>query len=178
MSESMQMFPNVYHSDKWRMTFSNIPGQAVTQMKYYDNYIKSLTFPDYNLAEFKSDFKGFTIRHPVGPMVNNDLSQIQIEFKLSEDMFNYLNLFHYMQQLRYGQIDVDHDDFFRKYTVKKLNIEMLDNQKRVVSRVHFTQLFLLSLSSFSLTQGSSDEMTFTTNWSYEEIGFDNESVLN
>lgn len=178
MSDLVQMFPNVAHSDRWRITFSNIPGSFIKDMKYYDNFVKSVTFPDYNVQEIRSDFMGYGIRHQVAPKVNENLSQIQIEFKLSEDMFNYLNLFFWMQQVRYGQIDESHDDFFRKYSVKRLNLEMMDNQKRVVTNIYFTEVFLLSLSSFALTQGSSDEMIFTTNWSYEEIGFSTESVLN
>ena len=33
----------------------------------------------------------------------------------------------------------------------------------------FTDLFLLNLSSIQLSMGSSDEVTFTCNFSYEEI---------
>lgn len=177
MSDFYSMFPNVAHSDRWRITFSNIPGSLIKDMRYYDNFVKSVVLPDYNLMEVKSEFRGYNIRHPVAPKVNEELSQIQIEFKLSEDMWNYLNLFDWMQQIRYGSIDSTHNDFFRKYTIKKINIEMLDNQKRVVSIMSFTEAFILSLSSLSLNQGSSDEITFTVNCSYEEVIYERKSIL-
>jgi len=177
MKESQSAYPNVFHSDKWRTTFSNVPGNSVSDMKYYDNYVKSVVIPDYNISEIRSEFMGFGIRHPVGPNVNTDLSQIQIEFKLSEDMWNYLNLFHWMQQIRYGKIDTSHRDFFRKYSVKSINIEMMDNQKRVIANVSFTEAILLSLSSLSLTQGTSEELTFTCNFSYEELVYTQESTF-
>ena len=41
----------------------------------------------------------------------------------------------------------------------------------------FTEAFILSLSSLSLNQGSSDEITFTVNCSYEEVIYERKSIL-
>lgn len=165
-------FPNLFHNDKWIPTFSNIPTVSDnSDMRYYDNYVKSFIVPDYNLDEIYSDGTGgFRIRHPKGGMwPNKDLSQLQIEFKLSEDMLNYLLFFKWMRQIKYGEINDSHTDFFRKYTIKKLILSILDNQKRTVANLIFTELFLLNLSSMQLTMGSSEEVVFTCNFSYEEI---------
>jgi len=168
-------FPNVFHNDKWQLNFSNLPSLgALRDMKLYDNYIKSVVFPDYNMQEIYSDMMGFRVRHPeAGVRANFDLSQLQIEFKLSEDMKNYINLFEWMQALKYGQVSNFNTDeeFFRKNTIKSINLNILDNQKRPIAVWSFTECFLSTLGSLSLDMGVSDEVTFTANFTYEEIKF-------
>jgi hypothetical protein len=169
-------FPNLFHNDKWQISFSNLPSLgAIRDMRIYDNFVKSVVFPDYNMGEIYSDIKGFRIRHPLaGIKANEDLSQIQIEFKLSEDMKNYINLFEWMQGLKYGKVTDfnDEEDFFRKYTIKSINLNILDNQKRPIAVWRFTEAFLLTLGSLSLDMGISEEITFTANFSYEEIFYE------
>lgn len=162
--------PNLWHSDRWQVTFSNIPDLPDTSlMKYFDLTVRSVVIPDYNITEVFSDFRGFRIRHPVVEKINADLSQIQVEFKLSEDMKNYLYLFEWMRSMRTG--DAVPEDLIRKYTVKNISILILDNQKRNIATLMFTECFLLTLSSLSLEMGGSDEVSFTANFSYEEIKY-------
>jgi len=178
MSETT--FPNLFHNDKWQVSFSNLPSlESMRDMRIYDNYVKSITFPDYNMEEIYSDIMGFRIRHPVGPKPNYDLSEIQIEFKLSEDMKNYIYLFEWMQALKYGQVEdfTSEQEFFRKYNIKSISLNILDNQKRIIAVWRFTEAFLKNLSSLSLSQGISDEITFTANLSYEEVKYETKSVF-
>lgn len=170
---------NTFHSDKWDVAFSNLPSIEDTRdLAMYDRFVKSIVIPDYNLAEILSyGPDGFMIRHPVGRRVNTDLSQIQIEFKLSEDMLNYLNLFEWIRRIKYHE-NIPENDFFRNYTIKGININIRDNQKRPIAIMTFTNCFLLSISSLSLETGNSEEITFSTNFSYEELKYDTESVLN
>ena len=169
-------YPNLFHNDKWQVSFSNLPSLgAIRDMKLYDNFVKSVVFPDYNMQEMYSDIRGFRIRHPVaGIKANEDLSQIQIEFKLSEDMKNYINLFEWMQALKYGQVEDfnTEEEFFRKNTIKSINLNIMDNQKRNIAVWRFTEAFLTTLGSLSLNQGISEELTFTANFSYEEIKYE------
>ena len=174
-------FPNVFHGDKWSVNFSNLPTiSAMGDMRMYDLYVKSLVFPDYNLEEIYSDIKGFRIRHPMaGQKSNVDLSQVQIEFKLSEDMKNYINLFEWMRSLKYGHVEEfsAEQEFFRKYTIKSININILDNEKRPIAVWRLTEAFLLTLGSLPLSMGTSDEVSFTANFSYEEIKYETKSVF-
>jgi len=180
MSNESHTFPNLFHSDHWQISFSNLPSLgSLKDMRVYDNFVKSVTFPDYNMGEIFSDIKGFRIRHPLGGMkANEDLSQLQIEFKLSEDMINYINLFEWIQGLKYGKVTgfATEEDFFRKYTIKSINLNLLDNQKRTIAVWRFTEAFLTSLSSLSLGQGVSEEVTFTCNFSYEEIFYETKAT--
>lgn len=174
-------FPNLFHNDKWQISFSNLPTLGtIRDMRIYDNFVKSVTFPDYNMQEIYSDIRGFRIRHPIaGVKANEDLSQLQIEFKLSEDMRNYINLFEWMQGLKYGKVEHfnNEEEYFRKYTIKSINLNILDNQKRTVAVWRFTEAFLLGLSSLSLVNGDSEEVTFTCNFSYQEIFYEPKTVL-
>jgi len=172
MAANKGFFPNVMHSDKWKIAFSNIPTLSdMSEMRYFDNYVKSCTLPAYTMGEILSQLPmGIQIRHPLGGMKRNqDLAQLSMTFKVSEDLYNYLILFNWIQQIRYGQIDPRHDDFFRKYTIKRLVISMLDNEKRTVSEMTFTNVFLQDLGALDLNFGSTDELSFSCNFSYEEI---------
>lgn len=168
---------NTFHSDKWDVSFSNLPYVDTRDLSMYDRFVKSVVIPDYNLEEIMSyGPEGFAVRHPVGRKVNYNLSQIQIEFKLSEDLLNYLNLFEWMRSLKYGE-NIPETDFFRHHTIKSIAINIRDNQKRSIAVMRFTQCFLLTLSSLGLETGSSEEITFTANFSYEELKYERESVL-
>jgi len=166
-------FPNTFHNDKWVLTFSNIPNVGdLDDMKYFQNYIKSLVIPDYNVGNIASIGPfGIQVNHPqAGQKRNTDLSQLQIEFKVSEDFRNYMILFDWMRELRYGEPEGGNfKDWIRKFYIKKAVLSLLDNQKRPVANVIFTKLFLLNLSSLQLTMGASDEVSFTCNFIYEEI---------
>ena len=168
-------FPNVLHSDKWKITFSNIPTlDDMSDMRYFDNYVKSCNIPSYTMGEIISQLPGgMQVRHPLGGMKKNqDLNNVSMTFKVSEDMYNYIVMFKWMQELRYGAIDSSHTDYFRKYNIKRLVVSMLDNEKRPVALVTFTNVFLQNLGELSLTFGSTDELLFSGEFSYEEVYYD------
>ena len=172
MAQNNGFFPNVLHGDKWRITFSNIPTlDDVGNMRYFDNYVKSCTIPPYSIGEILSQLpEGWQVRHPLGGMrKNQELGQLSISFKLSEDMYNYYVFFRWIQDLRYGKVPQGYDDLFRKYTVKRLTISMLDNQKREVASLTYSNVFLMELGSLELTYGTTDELSFTCGFSYETI---------
>ena len=174
------MFPNTLHNDKWYFTFSNIPTITdLKDMRYFDNYVKSFILPDYNMDIIYSEMPGgFRIQQPkAGLWKNKDLSQVQIEFKVSEDMRNYLFFFKWMQQLKYGQLNSSYEGWIRKYNINRGILSILDNQKRETVNVSFTEMFLLNLSSIQLTMGSSEEVTFVCNFSYEEILYEQKDVM-
>jgi hypothetical protein len=165
-------FPNVLHGDKWKLTFSNIPTlDDNNDMRYFDNYIKSCTLPNYTVGEILSQLPmGMQIRHPLGGMKRNqDLAPLNVSFVVSEDMYNYITLFKWMQQIRYGQINKNHTDFFRKYTIKRIILTFLDNQKRDVAEMVFTNVFVSDIGALDLIYGQTDELSFTCNFVYEEI---------
>jgi len=169
---------NTFHSDGWNCNFSNVPslsGQA--ELSQFDNFVKSIVIPDYNMEEITSDYKDFRIRHPVAPKINTNLANIQLEFKLNEDASNYLTLFEYMRQLKYGELSDDYtDELIRKYTIRSIILSLNDNQKRTIAVMRFTEAFILSLSSLALTTGTAEEITFTVNCSYQELLYERKSI--
>jgi len=168
--------PNLFHSGNWKITLSNIPGVRPADMKYIDNYYKGVTIPDYNMIEhFSNGPAGEMERHP-SSRKNEDLSQLQIDFKLSEDAKNYLYFLQWMLARRYGIIDKSRDTRLWQNTINRITIEILDNQKRNIATIYCTEANLLNLSSLSLDFGSEEETIFTTNFSYKEIGFEFDST--
>ena len=160
-------YPNTAHSGGWKVIFSNLPLlPKTTDMKLFEGYIKSVILPDYNLEEYQSGFKGETTRYPIS-RVNENLSQFQIDFILSEDKMNYFYLLQWMMSKRYGQT---------LENINRITIELLDNQRRTIGKMHYTEASLVFLSSIPLDSGVDDEITLTTNFSYEEVCFETVDV--
>ncbi len=163
--------PNKQASNKWLCEFSNIPSITdYRNMNLYNYYVRSCVIPDYNVSNDTTSFMSSTIRHPISK-ANEDLTPLQIEFVVSEDMENYTNFVEFMQQMRYGSELTE--DFLRKNVIKKINVLILDNQKRTKKIVYFTNAFLTNLSSLSLIYGSHDESFFTATFDYEEMKISN-----
>lgn len=158
---------NTLHQSNWKMGFSNLPTIEQSQMYLYDNFVTSITLPNYDLQEEKSYFQNSVIRHPV-TKANADLPQLQITFRTTEDFQNYYKLMLWSMQIKYGRPE-NWTDAIRNYTIKAINLYLLDNQKREKCIVTFTNCFMSSISSIGLTHGSSDECLFTASFTYEEI---------
>ena len=158
---------NNFNNSRWRIVISNIPSvNKVEDLSIYDEYVKSCVIPDFNVVETIMPYMGSIRRDPI-TKPNQDLTQLQIEFFANESLSNYTNLFEFQQQLKYGQ-NVD-SEFLHKNVIKRINIEILDNQNRHIKTIYFTNALLLSLSSLSLLFGVDDNTTFTGNFSYEEM---------
>ena len=169
---------NTFHSDLWTCNFSNMPSlSGQSNMAIFDNYVKSLVIPDYTMEEIYSDYKDYRIRHEVAPKINSNLGTIAIEFKLTEDLYNYLTIFEYMRSIKYGEVDLNNDELFRKYTIKSIILTLMDNQKRDIAQLRFTEAFILSLTGLNLTTGTATELTFTITCSYQELLYERKSIF-
>lgn len=164
-------FPNVQHSDKWQVIFSNIPAFSpsisayINDMSLMDNYVKSVSFPSYTLELVKSNFMNYTINHPVSK-INDDLNSITMDFKVSEGCMNYLIFRTWISGLRELE-NVDAEKFFRLNCIKELKLLFLDNMKRIKQKFIFENAFLTDLGSLSMTNGVDEEVTFSTTITYE-----------
>ena len=161
--------PNMFHSDKWSAIFSNIPNanpDVKIDNRLFNLYIKSVALPDLQLDTANTDFKNGSVRQMMS-RANDNLQQLSIEFKLSEDMRNYYILYEYLVATRYGQI-LDKDKWLRNNVIDNLKISCLDNQNREIGGIIFTNAILTSIGSLSLTMGTADNVTFVTSWAYEE----------
>lgn len=159
--------PNIFNNSKWKVVLSNIP--TVTNyknMNVYNDYVRSCTIPDYNCPEDFINFMNTVVRVPI-PRKNEELAQLQIEFKASEDLVNYVNLAEWMQSIKYGQ-DLT-TEYLIDSVVKNISVVILDNQRREKKIVYFTNCFLISLGSLPLVYGTDEEVPFLTTWSYEEM---------
>ena len=157
---------NTFHADKWKVNFSNIPSITnFKQLGLYDNFVRSLSIPEYTLEMTTSHFKDEIRRYPT-PKKNDNLNMLSIDFKVDENVENYHNLLTYMQAIRYGKVNTE---TLVRNTINTIEISMLDNQKRTKSKISFTEAFLVSLSALSLVMGSADEHTFTAQFVYEEM---------
>ena len=158
-------------SDKFSLVLSNIPGVPTNKIPLFELFLKNITFPDYNLEIFTSEFLDFQIRHQVSKK-NINLSSLQLDFKLSEYLENYLYLVQYIRDIKYSLSQPMSDTtetILRKYAIHLLTINFLDLKKRIQNSISFSNCFIVSISSLPLIYGSADEILFTVNISYEEM---------
>lgn len=164
--------PNIQHSDKWTVIFSNIPGYHPLPndnsegLSLYDLYVKELTFPSLSLELVESKFRNFEIRHQISK-INDTLNDLEITFKLSEGMMNYYHIYDWMQSMR-EMINVDDEKWFRLNMIKEIKILFLDNEKRPKVKHIYKNSFIIGLTSLNLTNGVDDELTFTVTVKYED----------
>ena len=78
--------------------------------------------------------------------------------------------------MRYGQIDTRLDDRLFQNTIQRITLSLLDNEKRDIADIYFTELRLVNLSSIALDHGREEEVIFTTNFTYREVGFELKEV--
>jgi len=162
-------YPNVANSSKYVVSFSNFPTLGlVKDMKLYDHYVRSCTLPDYNVVQVFSDFQSSRIMNPASRK-NDDLSPLQIGFKMSEDGLNYYNILYFMQKLRYGQIDTE---TYRQSFIKRIDFVLLDNEKREKFKIYFTKAMPVSVTSVDMIYGVDEEIDFIMTFAYEEMLFE------
>ena len=173
-----EMIPNLFHSDKCTMVMSNFPGQKdFKDFRYFTNFVKSIVVPEYNSEIISSYFQGTITRHPTAPQINIGLADIMINFRLSEDMKNYLLILDLMRQIRYGCLENEPpEDLIRKYVINSIDVNILDNHKREIGRISFLNCFCRMISSLALEFGSSEEIIFTTTFNYSEMVYKTISI--
>ena len=80
---------NNANSDKFNIVFSDIPvpqdRTTPLSIEPFNNYVKSVTLPDYSIEMDQSNFQGSVNRYPVSKF-NADLSQLTIDFFVDEDL--------------------------------------------------------------------------------------------
>lgn len=167
-------YPNTAHNNKWKLTFSNLPTiTEVKDLKYLDNYVKSILLPDYNMEYSESSFKGEIIRNPISQ--NNDaLSQIQIDMKISEGFENYYYLAAWINEMRYGS---SRTEKIKNNYINAIVLNLLDGKGRNVVNISFTNAFLNNISSVGMESGIAEELLLTCNFSYEEVHFEKVSIF-
>lgn len=160
---------NLWHNDLWIISFSNIP--SVTEpadLAVFDQFVKSVNFPEYSGENENTDqFIGFRAEHPIGHSLNREVGILQVEFKINESFTNYLFLFQWMWNIKFGQGITT--ELLRDYVCKEINITILDNMKRNQGHFSFTKATCIGLSALPLTYGSGEEITFQANFDYELI---------
>lgn len=177
LSKSSELLPNTFKGDKFSVVFSNLPSDKdFKDFRYFHNYIKTVTIPEYSMDTISSYFQGTMSRHPIAPKINKDLSQILISFRLSEDMKNYFLILDWMRQIRYGSLENEKIELISKYVINSIDLNLLDNHKRQIASISFLNCFCNSVSSLNLEFGVSDEILFTANFSYSEMCYKTKSI--
>jgi len=162
---------NTFHADSWMINFSNIPGMTnPADLVVFDQFVKSVNMPEFSGENENSDvFIGFRAEHPIGHSLNREVGMLQVEFKLNESISNYIFLFNWMWNIKYGQNINTPSGLLRDYVCKEINLIILDNMKRTQGKFSFTKATCIGLSAIPLTYGTSEEITYMANFDYELV---------
>jgi len=170
-----RMFPNVSTNQRWVLTLSNIPTiHNNDDLKYFDSYIRSVDVPEYSITNIAYEgMFGYQTNHPGGGVKENtNLGSLTVEYKISEDYFNWLMMIRWIKDLRNGDVDRSVYEMFRKYVCRAGLLQLLDNHNRPVALLTFTNMFPLAVSGLSLMYGTADELSFKVTFQYETFDYD------
>lgn len=169
-------YPNIAVDSSFFMTFSNIPGiDKDSTLKYFDDYVRSISVPAYNVGVYASSLIGHDELHPL-QRENDELGEVAITFKASEDFMNYFILFNWMQCLRFGIDQIGDQDQFnasgprlKRNVINSMDLFILNNQKNTIATMKFTNCIPTDLTGLDLNYGSDTEVEFSLNLRYENI---------
>jgi len=160
---------NNANSDKFKVVFSNMPFYSgridKPPMAVFDNYVKSLSMPDYNLEVVKSAFFGAQVNQP-SSQANNDLTPLIIDFFVDEDVENYATFYEWMREVRCGK-PTDGDNSLGESHINTIFLTYNDNENRSGPRFSFNNCYLINLSSLQLNFGNSEQLTYTCTFAYD-----------
>lgn len=176
---------NLFSQDKFRIALSNLPGMNESQKDLqflFENYVRSITIPEYTIEYVQSFFKNNVLNNPVSKK-NDDLKTFEIEFKLDENFKNYFYLFDYMQSVKYGVPDMPKPSqvrntrdkskyLLREYDIDTISILILDNEYRTKKILKFEGCLIESLSNIQLQFGVSEPVPFSVSFRYREVFLD------
>lgn len=161
---------NFFHNDNWKIEFSNIPTENPNEKinpQYFNLFVKSVALPDFQLELDFVKYRNFAERQVVYNG-NEGFQQMSIEFKVSEDMKNYFILYKYILATRWGK-KFDKNQWLKDNTIKTIFVYAMDNQKRIVGGLEFTNAILTGLGALSFQTGATDSVTFAATFMYEDV---------
>lgn len=163
---------NVFNSDNFSVVFSNIPIPETSvirpSLRTFNNFVKAIVLPDYNLEILESTFGNIVRKNPVS-RINNDFTQISIDFRCDEDLTNYMTFYTWIKELREGRPTKDSGGKLHKSNIAAIQVSIKDNEKRERQRMRFSECQIISLSSLVLSYGINDEVTFTVTMNYNNF---------
>lgn len=162
---------NNQNTDKFKVVISNIPVPSTrttnVDMAVFNNYVRSVTLPDYNVEVVPIDFRSASIKTPASRL-NNDLAPVTLDFICDEDVENYISFFEWMLEIRAGN-PTKGETTTRESTIKNLTVLINDNQDRPAVKFVIKDLLLVSLSSLSMIYGASEQSLYTASFQYNTI---------
>lgn len=153
---------NVSHSNKFNITFSDIPRinqDVVIDPSLFEDFVISVEYLPISIETIPSYFLR-QVRHHPADKGNGTLDSLQITFKSTEYKENYL----IMRKIIWDILNGDKPDNISNlvdYNFDFINIEMLDNNKRVVNKTFHKDCLPTNVSGLNLTHQDSEELEFT-----------------
>lgn len=169
---------NKLNTDKWKVNFTNFPIPTTRNTKLdlavFNNNVKNITLPDFSLEHLPVSFGSGRTLHTISKF-NNDLSSFFIEFAVDEDLENYFAFYDWYKEMRSGR-STKNSNSLQESTIKQVLVQFLDNQGRRGSILKFYDCVISSISSLTMSYGTSDYVPFSVTFLYDKYEIERSST--
>ncbi len=160
---------NLWHSNNWTLTISNIPTVTKQEDLYmFERNAKSITVPEYGIEYDNYEFLGYRINLPIAPKVNDNNGILPLEIIVDSKLKNYRALLTWIKNIK----ERNAPSPVKRYYSDLFSLSLKDNSKNEVLVYKFINVFPISVSPLPLNMGIADETSFTANFIYERIDID------
>lgn len=164
---------NDFNNNKWVVRFSNIINMTELDLDttILDNYVNGFQIPDLNLPILTSIYKHDRQLHP-GSIGSRDLNTINLEFKMDEKGKNFYLFHKWLMGTRYGENvrqTIRGEDAIRLNSIDVIELCLLNNNGKLVSKMKFKQCIPTNLSGIQLTYKESEHILFIVTFDFEKL---------
>ena len=171
MSAPSNLVNNQAFSNAWKATFSNFPVAETYPRELIDfglleHHIKTIQIPDFGVSVILSNHYN-KIQETPSQISNEGNTPFSMTFSISEGFENYKLFHNWVNGVRYRTIP------FRE-NIDKINnikLELLTNQKKEHNTIILTNIYVSSITGFSLESGQGNELEFTVTFNHQEVSF-------
>ena len=160
---------NTSTENKFRVDFSKFPNLKGFKIdpQLLTSFLEDIAFPDLPLETIKSTFLRQERHHPMDGG-NRDLGAIDLTFKASENLENFIWFRKLIWDLRNGRRPEGFENLV-DYLFDYINITVMDNKKRDIYVLHLHHCLPTNSGSIGLKYNSSGERVFTVPFIYHDF---------
>ena len=168
---------NNFNKNRWAVRFSNFPnmtGVKELDLHVMNDYVTAFNVPDISIPMLNSTFLHYRQLHPA-TKGSRDLQTINIEFNIDEHMHNWFMLYSWMYKMLHGETcgrkNIDGKELVREDAIDVIEVCLLDNDNKIVSKLKFHHCILNNLSSLVLKYSGSEIGTIIATFECEYLSF-------
>lgn len=157
---------------KFEIILSNLPyddNDFIRDMdlRKYNNFVKSITFPDSILNLETSNTHGGKVIRPI-PSFNKELPEFTVTYGLDENMSNYWYLFNWIWQMRNAN-SMGGNKWLKDSKINEAILCAKDNNGTTRNYISFLDCYISNLSGIDFNYGNYENLRFTVTYKFNGL---------